>query len=97
MNNSEHKSAEPQFSGACIHPAIGGRLSAYITGLIEGPAVKEIEDHLLECRSCREFFSTVASMRGEARKINSARNGGDEPAGSGAKVLRLADFRKEWP
>ena len=97
MNNSEYKFVKKQSHGACTRPAVGGRLSAYIAGLIEGPAVEEIEGHLLECRPCREFFVAVNSMRGEARKLKSARDGSDEPAADGAKVLRLADFRKEGP
>lgn len=97
MKNSECKFPKPEFPKACTSPAVGRRLSAYIVGLIEGPEAEELEEHMLGCRSCREFYSVVSSMRGEARKMNNAREGADESAAKGARVLRLADFRKEWP
>lgn len=95
-NLSEQETGETQRRGACTHPTLGERLSAYIVGLLEDTEAKEIEDHLLDCRSCREFFSSVLSMRGEARKMNATRIGTDESTANGTKVLRLADFRKEW-
>jgi predicted anti-sigma-YlaC factor YlaD len=63
---------------------------------LESPIAQEVEDHLLECRYCREFFLAVLSMRGEARMVKATRAGVDGNPSSNAKVARLSDFKKEW-
>jgi predicted anti-sigma-YlaC factor YlaD len=64
---------------------------------LESPVAREVEDHLLECRYCREFFLAVLSMRGEARMVKAMRAGTDGGPLSNAKVTKLSDFKKEWP
>ncbi len=97
MNTSQYKINEAQASGTCTHPTLGDRLSAYLADPVESPAAEEVEDHLLECRYCREFFLMVLSIRGEARMAKKKRAGANGHSSNDEKVLRLADFRKECP
>ena len=93
MNKIPVDIAATQSGRVCTRPAVGDRLSAYLAGLLEGSAADEIEEHLRECRTCGEFYLTIFNMRQEARKVWAARAGGNGVS-HGAKVLRLADFRK---
>ena len=97
MTMNQDEINEAHYRGECIYPDTGEKLSDYLAGPLESVVAKEVEDHLLECLHCREFFLTVLSIRGEARMAKAA-SGGEEPhAAEDAKVLRFADFRKEWP
>ena len=95
MNTDQNERTETQYRGECGHP-VGERLSDYLANLLKGAAAKEVEDHLLECRHCGDFFLAILSIRSEARRSKNVR-GEDRPASDGAEVLRLADFRKTWP
>lgn len=96
MNNNQHELNEAQYHGECVRPAAGRRLSEYLTGRLEGAAAKEVEDHLLECLHCREFFLQVSRVRSRARAEREAHVGGNGSASNEAKVRRLADFRRGW-
>lgn len=81
--------------GGCDRPDISGRLYAYVDDPINEPAAAEFEDHLLECRDCREFFLMTLKLRREARRVAVTQ---EEVAGSAeANVVGLAEFRKEYP
>ena len=80
--------------GGCGRPDISGRLYTYLEDPINDPAAEEIEDHLLACRDCREFFLTTTNLRRAARKMNVA--GGDEFPDE-VDELMSAEFGKEYP
>jgi predicted anti-sigma-YlaC factor YlaD len=93
MNTILNEFTEAQ--GGCDCPDIAGRLYAYIDEPINEPAAAEFEDHLLECRDCREFFLTTLKLRREARHTVVTQ---DKVTGSvDANVVGLAEFRKEYP
>lgn len=91
MSRTQHDFAAMRSGAACTEPAVGKRLSAYLAGLLEGPAAGEVEAHIRDCEACGEFYIAIIGMRAEARLAGAARAG----AARGGKVLRLADFRKE--
>jgi Putative zinc-finger len=97
MKIIKHELAEAQVNGACTNPVIREHLSFYITNPLEDPSAEEVEDHLLDCRHCREVFLIMLSVRNEARVSRDKHNGENGRAAHDVKVLQLADFRKEWP
>lgn len=97
MNDTQHKLPEAQGKETCAKPEIREYLSVYIINPIEDPFAKMVEDHFLECRDCREFFLMMLSVRGDSRRAKSAGAGQQGGASSEGQVVRLDDFRKEWP
>lgn len=98
MNTSKHQFAEAQVNGVCENPDVRERLPVYITNPLEDPSANEVEDHLLDCRHCRELFVMMLRLHNEARSAKNLRGGGGNGrAANEAQVLRLADFRKDWP
>jgi anti-sigma factor RsiW len=57
---------ETQSREVCTRPALGELLPDYIVDLLEDPAAEEVEDHLLECRHCKERYLTILRIRGAA-------------------------------
>jgi anti-sigma factor RsiW len=57
---------ETQSREVCTRPALGARLPDYIVDLLEDLAAEEVEDHLLECRHCKERYLTILRVRGAA-------------------------------
>jgi hypothetical protein len=96
MNKNHHEFNEAQSDEACTYPHAGGRLADYLADPLESPVAQEVEDHLLECRYCREFFLAVLSIRGEARMVKTMSGNADESPSGDANVMRLSDFKKEW-
>jgi putative zinc finger protein len=80
--------------GGCDRPELFGRLYSYLDDPINEPAAEEIEDHLLDCRDCREFFLTTLNLRRAARNFGVA--DGDEIPDS-ADVVTISEFGKEYP
>jgi hypothetical protein len=80
--------------GGCERPDISGRLYAYLDDPINEPAADDIEEHLLGCRDCREFFLMTLKLRHAGRQARVVEGG--EIAGS-ADVVSIAEFRKEYP
>jgi anti-sigma factor RsiW len=96
MNSRQLDRIKGQLYVTCVNPVIEERVFAYITDELEDSAVEEVEDHLLECRHCREFFLIMLSVRGEAQKAGDLRSSEDRLASNGTLVPRLADSRKKW-
>lgn len=98
MNKTLHKfNKGAEVSDSCADPEIREQLAEYINSPLADPSAAEIENHLLECRHCREFFVTMLNLRklhGSAEKRR-ARN--RRKALKNANVINLADFREEWP
>lgn len=96
MNMSQRESTEAQFSGTCITPDVQDQVFEYIADLLEDREAERIEDHLLDCRHCREFFLTMRRIGSEAHKEQNSRGGEDgQSPNSHAQVLRLSDFRSK--
>jgi hypothetical protein len=83
-----------QVGGGCERPDISGRLYAYLDDPINEPAAEDIEEHMLGCRDCREFFLMALKLRRAGRQ---ARVADTEEIANSAEVVSLADFRKEYP
>jgi len=83
-----------QVEGGCERPGISGRLYAYLDDPINEPAADDIEEHLLGCRDCREFFLMALKLRRAGRQ---ARVTDAEEVASSADVVSIAEFRKEYP
>lgn len=94
--NYDISDAQPdaQSDEACAYPYAEGRLVEYLADPVNYPEAKEVEDHLLECLTCRDFFLAVLSIRGEARMVMGAGAGADGSHSSDAKVMRLSDFKR---
>lgn len=101
MNKNQYEvnaaQAEAQSDETCTHPHVGGRLADYLADPLNYSTAQEVEDHLLECLYCREFFLAVLSIRGEARMVKQMSAGANGGQSDSTKVTRLADFKKEWP
>lgn len=85
-----------EVSDTCANPHISKQIPEYVNNPLEDPSAKVIENHLLECRSCREFFILLLQLRsvyGNAGKQKARRR----KALKSANVVTLADFKKAWP
>ena len=78
MNTTLYKIIETQLSETCTRPAVGDQLADYIAGLLAVAEAKQVEDHLLDCLHCREFFLLMQDIRGEEGELTASRDGGDE-------------------
>lgn len=96
MNKRKLNCTAEQVDVTCTNPAIQEQVFAYITDKIEDSAAEEVEDHLLECRHCREFFLIMLSIRGEAQKVGNLHVSEHWLTSNDALVPRLADSRKKW-
>ncbi|HKU76871.1 MAG TPA: zf-HC2 domain-containing protein [Pyrinomonadaceae bacterium] len=76
--------------GGCDRPDVSGRLYAYLDDPINEPAADEIEDHLLDCRDCRESFLTALNLRSAARKMGVVADGFD--ISDSVDVITIAEF-----
>jgi predicted anti-sigma-YlaC factor YlaD len=96
MNKRQLNYTAEKLCVTCTNPVIQEQVFAYIADQIEDSAAEEVEDHLLECRHCREFFLIMLSIRGEAQKVSRPHGSQDCLTSNDALVPRLADFRKKW-
>lgn len=96
MNKRQLNCTAEQLYVACTNPVIQIQVFPYITDQLEDSAAEEVEDHLLECRHCREFFLIMLSIRGEAQKAGNLHDDETRLASNDAPVPRLADSRKKW-
>jgi hypothetical protein len=88
MNTKLNRATEETVGVVCCQPAIRKRLFEYVVDPLRYQGAEEVEDHLLDCRDCREFVDAMIGMRAVARRL-------DEAGSSGSRVTRIADFRKE--
>lgn len=95
MKRSQYEFAEVAVGQQCDNPGIRGYLSVYILNPVEDPSAREVEDHLLDCRHCREFLLTTLSVRDEARRAKNRRRNEARRGPSAAQVIRLDDHKKE--
>jgi anti-sigma factor RsiW len=77
---------------------LGELLLDYIVDLLEESVAEEVEDHLLDCAYCEERYQTILNIRSASRRKTRGAEGEQvlqpERAAGGAKVLKLAEFRK---
>jgi hypothetical protein len=96
MNKKQLNYTKEQVCVACTNPTIEEQVFAYIADQLEDSVVEEVEDHLLECRHCREFFLIMLSVRGEAQKVSNLHGSEDCLTLNDVLVPRLANSRKKW-
>ena len=97
MNTSQHEFTESQRREKCTNPALQAQLFDYIAELLSDEAQEEVEDHLLDCQYCREFFLMMLNVRSEARRERILRSSKDDGTQGNVQLLRLADFRQAKP
>lgn len=73
MNTYHNQMTGAQFREACICPATGSLLPDYILDLLEDTVAEKVEEHLVNCRSCKETYLTILRIRGAARRKDPAR------------------------
>jgi len=95
MNKNQLDYTEVQSYVTC-NPHIQERVFAYIADQLDGSGAEEVEDHLLECRDCREFFLKMLSIRKEAQQQGRLNGGEDCRTSNETLVPMLADYRKKW-
>ena len=63
-NNNNHHSNSP-FAFPCVSPETGKKLPAYIVDLLNDEEAFEIEQHLAECKLCKERYLLMLQVRSE--------------------------------
>lgn len=96
MNKNQLDYTEVQSYAICTNPPIQERVFAYIADQLDGSGAEEVEDHLLECRDCREFFLTMLNVRKEVQKQGNLNGNEGIPKSNETLVPMLADYRKKW-
>jgi len=66
----------------------------YITDPINDPSAEEVENHLLDCRGCRDFFLTMLKMRSHAAQAEKRGRNSATRKMDRADLIRFSDFRK---
>lgn len=98
MTMTHHEINDAQFEAqseeTCPYLHGGGRLADYLADPLNSPEATKVEEHLLECLNCREFFLAIMSIRGEARMVKQMSAGAAGGGSNDARVTRLADFKK---
>jgi hypothetical protein len=104
MTTHSYQINEGELQDTCTFPALRELLPDYIGDQLGSPAAEALEDHLLECHPCREKYLEYLKLLSSAFAAFSeitkrggdggARASNDGPTSGGAKVLRLADFRR---
>lgn len=90
MRTNLSKSKEELVGAVCTQSGFTERVDRYLDDPLNDPEAEEIEDHLLDCRACREFVDTMLSVRGEgARAANS--NG---QSIKDRQLTRIATYRR---
>lgn len=81
-NQSNQTTAQPGTS--CIAPALGAKVPDYIVDLLDDEKAEIVENHLLECDSCRATYMTIISIReaGRRRRLAAERTTHDVSTGS---------------
>lgn len=79
----------------CSNPDIRKQVFKYLLDDLDDHEAEVVEDHLLECRYCRETFLTMLRIRTEADGAKNLRERRGEPAPNDAQILKLADSQKQ--
>lgn len=96
MATRQGRSTETQLSEECIDSDVQEKVFKYLLDDIEDePEAEAVEDHLLECRYCRETFLTMLSVRVGADGSNNLRGGSGDVAPTDAQLLKLADAEQQ--
>ena len=77
----------------CTHPGFLDRVNQYLEDPLNSEGAQEVEDHLLDCRACREFVDTVISIRGKTGRT--VIRGDDDLSYEDLQVTKISTFRKE--
>ena len=77
QSNNNHRNGNSPFVIACVSPASGEKLPAYIVDLLNDQEALEVEQHLAECKFCKERYLLMLAVRSEApqrRSVPAAQN-----------------------
>jgi anti-sigma factor RsiW len=91
MGTNLIESTEEVVGAVCTKPGFAELVNKYLDDPLSAPEAKEVEDHLLDCRACREFVDMMLSIRGEAARSARANDKGRKDG----RPARLATYRKE--
>jgi predicted anti-sigma-YlaC factor YlaD len=91
MGTNLYEAEEETVGGVCTQPIFIERVSRYLDDPVNSSAAEQVEEHLLDCRGCREFVDTMLSIRAEGTR--SAR--GNEQSCKEGRLARIATYRKE--
>jgi hypothetical protein len=59
MSTNLHSSIAAQSEEACIDPAVGSLLPDYIVDLLEETAAEQVDQHLIDCQTCKEKYLAI--------------------------------------
>jgi len=65
-NNHNHHHGNSHLAISCVSPKIGERLPDYIVDLLNDEEAFVVEQHLAECRLCKERYLLMLRVRSEA-------------------------------
>ena len=74
-NNSIHHT-KPRRSISCTSPALGAQVPDYIADLLDDEKSEVVENHLLDCKYCREMYLAIVRLQeaGRRRRLAADRN-----------------------
>lgn len=65
--NTNHKQkSHPEI--VCTAPALGAQVPDYIVDRLTDAEAEFVEDHLLQCKGCREMYLTILFTRERGRR-----------------------------
>lgn len=107
MTTNSYLISEAVYGDTCASPALRELLLDYLADQLADAQAEALEEHLLDCPSCRETyleytrllgnayaaFERATTQRGEPRTDHGGGAPEADAAPGGAKVLRLEEFR----
>jgi predicted anti-sigma-YlaC factor YlaD len=79
-NNNNNRNGNSHFVIACESPTIGEKLPDYIVDLLNDEEAFVIEQHLAECKFCKERYLLMLAVRSEAPQRGIVAAAENEPA-----------------
>ena len=97
MSTNINLSIEPQSEEVCIDPAVGSLLPDYIVDLLEETAAEQVDQHLIDCQSCKEKYLAILRICSTAHEAKTVHGDDNGHKSNDAKVLKLTDFKRRQP
>lgn len=96
METREDRSTGAQPFEECINSGVQEKVFKYLLDDIEDEREADAaEEHLLECRYCRETFLTMLHVRVEANGMQGLRENRVEPVTADAQLLESAGLKEQ--
>lgn len=91
MKKQSNQITASRRSLSCTAPALGAQVPDYIVERLDDEQAEVVENHLLDCKYCREMYLTIVRIQEAGRRRRMAADQNKEDALAEAKPQRRID------